>query len=65
MRLPNKRLTLAGAGFQGKRTFVHQPADTAGASRFRPPALAPQLKRDPLGGALPPRKHSSVMPWVW
>jgi len=21
---------------------------------------APQLKRDPLGGALPPRKHSSA-----
>src|SRR5437762_10367758 len=30
------------------------------AGRLRPPAFAPQLKRDPLGGALPPHKHSSA-----
>src|SRR5205814_8506013 len=27
---------------------------------LRPRALRPQLKRDPLGGALPPRRHPSA-----
>src|SRR6266700_2204282 len=34
-------------------TFVRQPADTAARGRLSLPALAPQLKRDPLGGAVP------------
>jgi len=35
--MPNKRLKLTGPAFRGS-------------VGLRPPALAPQLKRDPLGG---------------
>src|SRR6266516_4528649 len=51
--LPNKRLKLAGPALRG--TNVCAPASSyRRAGRLRPPALAPQLKRDPLGvtGAL-------------
>ncbi len=58
--LPNKRLKLAGAD-RSKGSGVLCP----GGHGLRPPPLRrrasrPQLKRDPLGGALPPHKHPFV-----
>jgi len=55
---PNKRLKLAGLALRGSVRLCARRYRRAG--RLRPLALAPQLKRDPLGGALPPRKHHSV-----
>ncbi len=59
--LPNKRLKLAGA-YRSKGSGVLCPWR---GTDYRPATLRrlacrPQLKRDPLGGALPPDKHSSV-----
>ncbi len=58
--LPNKRLKLPGALVGG----IALPRQRAFLSAAPPPcaggALRPQLKRDPLGGALPPHKHPSV-----
>ena len=47
--LPNKRLKLPGR--LSNEEYVCAPANSyRRARRLRPPALAPQLKRDPLGG---------------
>src|SRR6266571_3560675 len=58
---PNKRLKLTGGG-RLKGSGVLVPLAGRG---LRPPALRrragrPQLKRDPLGGALPPHRHPFV-----
>ena len=58
LALPNKRLKLPGPAFRGSLrlcTSVQIPQH----GRLRPPALAPQLKRDPLGGSRP--AHDSPM----
>src|SRR5437588_6321640 len=61
MLLPNKRLKLAGRS-QVRKNCVASPASLfiCGSIALRPRALHPQLKRDPLGGALPPHTVSSV-----
>src|SRR5437762_4083659 len=56
-RPPNKRLKLPGPTFRGsvrsEEAYVCAPANRyRKAGRLRPPALAPQLKRDPLGRLL-------------
>src|SRR5437762_6158154 len=55
-RPPNKRLKLPGPTFRGsvrsEEAYVCAPASSyRRAGRLRPPALAPQLKRDPLGAS--------------
>ena len=48
--LPNKRLKLTGP--PSAEADACAPAGTyRNTGRLRPPALAPQLKRDPLGSA--------------
>src|SRR6266550_1371028 len=50
---PNRRLKLTGR--LSEQAFVCAPASWCRkARRLRPPALAPQLKRDPLGGSTHP-----------
>src|SRR2546422_10829098 len=63
---PNKRLKLPGGDrFKGTLSVVPWRARSIvqldGALR----AGRPQLKRDPLGGALPPHKHSSVNSFLY
>src|SRR6266699_3913952 len=48
--LPNKRLKLAGPALRGTNVCA-LASSYRRAGRLRPPALAPQLKRDPLGSA--------------
>ncbi len=62
--LPNKRLKLPGR--LSNEEYVCAPANSyRRARRLRPPALAPQLKRDPLGSATQshsaPPNHSPAM----
>ena len=71
LALPNKRLKLPGPAFRASLrlcTSVQIPQH----GRLRPPALAPQLKRDPSGArtsiaegavciVLALRPHSSVL----
>ena len=46
---PNKRLKLTGPVFRGRAPFCAPASLYRGAGCLRPPTLAPQLKRDPLG----------------
>jgi len=60
MMPPNQRLKLAGA-LAGRIAFPRWPAFVfCGSTALRQRALRPQLKRDPLGGALPFHKRSFV-----
>ena len=59
--LPNMRLQLPGAiVLKGNCWVVPRRARDVVHCSLRRRASRPQLKRDPLGGALPPHKHSSV-----
>ena len=64
--LPNKRLKLAG-GERSKGSGVLCPWAGQGLrlTPLRRRAGRPQLKRDPLGGALPPRDHPESTAVVW
>ncbi len=58
---PNKRLKLTGGDrFNGSRVLCPDGARTVVHFTLRRRAGRPQLKRDPLGGALPPHKHPFV-----
>ena len=48
---PNERLKLPGPAFKGSVSVCAPAGSYRRAGRLRPPALAPQLKRDPLGGS--------------
>src|SRR5438552_2538842 len=59
MLAPNKRLKLTGGDpFNGSRVLCPDGARTVVHFTLRRRAGRPQLKRDPLGGALPPHRHS-------
>src|SRR6266566_4098193 len=58
--LPNKRLKLAGGDRLRKRSVVPLAGHGLRPTPLRRRAGRPQLKRDPLGGALPPHKHPFV-----
>ena len=61
MTLPNKRLKLAGVyRLKGSRCVVPLAGHGLRPAALRRRASRPQLKRDPLGGALPPHKHPFV-----
>src|SRR3989454_697566 len=61
VRQPNKRLKLAG-GDRSKGSGMLCPwrGTDCRPTALRRLASRPQLKRDPLGGALPPHKHPFV-----
>ena len=57
-RAPNKRLKLTGGDrLKGIGVLCPYGARTVVPTALRRRASRPQLKRDPLGGALPPHKH--------
>src|SRR6266496_5558232 len=63
-----KHHALEAAGrSQVGRNYVASLASlfVCGSTALRRWALRPQLKRDPLGGALPPHNHLSVNSVVW
>ena len=58
---PNKRLKLTGGDrFKGNGVLCPWRGTDCRPLLLRRRASRPQLKRDPLGGALPPHKHSFV-----
>src|SRR5438552_4760865 len=60
-RLPNKRLKLTGGDrFKGSGVLCPWRGTDCRPPLLRRRASRPQLKRDPLGGALPPHKHPFV-----
>ena len=60
MAQPNKRLKLTGADrSNGKRSVVPLAGHGLRPTPLPRRADRLQLKRDPLGGALPPHKHFS------
>src|SRR6266704_3245453 len=61
--MPNKRLKLTGPAFRGSRGLcTGQPVPQGGArGRLRLPALAPQLKRDPLDRVIPTLRSTYIV----
>ena len=58
---PNKRLKLTGGDrFNGNGVLCPWRGPDCRPTALRRRAGRPQLKRDPLGGALPPHEHSLV-----